>query len=56
MPSCSARTDAQGPAHTVTKYVASGGVAARAVRPGAVRVAAPLPSTVHSSGAVTVSV
>ena len=56
MPSCSPSTEAHGPAHTVTKYVASAGVVASSVRPGATSRAAPLPSTVHARGAVTATV
>ncbi len=52
-PACSVRTEWYGPAATARKYVDSGGVVAIRQRPGAVRVAMPLPSTVHSCGAVT---
>ena len=43
-----------GPATIVTKYVDSGLVSASAHSPGATCVAAPLPSTTHSSGHCTV--
>ena len=56
MPSCSPVTEAHGPAQTVTKYVASGGVVARVVRPGASRVAPPLPTMLQCSGWLTATV
>ena len=56
MPSCSVRRVTYGPAQTVTKYVASGGVTASSHRPVSVCVAAPFPTTVQCVGVATVIV
>ena len=55
MPSCSLVTEWYGPATRVAKYVASGLVSASIHRPGSTCSAWPLPSTIQSVGAVTLT-